>query len=183
MTDIEKNIVFTALGWVGQQENKGNMGFKDKEFDELMRAVGFKDTQAWCAYFAKLVWLTAHVQAPKETRKMINAIMNGGSVASYNSFVNSDFLVNETAKEGAAVYWQKYRNGKATWMGHAGIVVQVFDNSFVSVEGNTNPNGGREGYIVAKQGRRMNFHTTNGLRLLGFVHPEMKDENNTIVIS
>jgi hypothetical protein len=180
MTDIEKKITFTALGWLGQEENRGNMGFKDEQFNELMKSVGHKEGQAWCAYFSKLVWLTAHIQEPKEVRKLLNAIMNGGAVASYQSFVNSDFLVDKTPREGAAVYWQKYKNGKASWMGHAGIVVEVIPNGFRSVEGNTNPQGGREGYTVAKMSRRLHFQTQNGLRVLGFVHPEMKDQNNTI---
>jgi hypothetical protein len=65
-------------------------------------------------------------------------------------------------------------------MGHAGVVVEAHDNYFKSVEGNTNDAGGREGYIVAEKRRYYTFDVDNGLRLLGFVHPEMKDEYNTL---
>jgi hypothetical protein len=182
MTELQQTIVKTARNWIGQEENKGNMGFKDADFDRLMRSVGFKNSQAWCAYFVKLVWLMSFVQRPRAERVMLNAIMGGGAVASFNSFEDSDFLVSEKAIPGSLVYWQKYRSNKASWMGHAGVVVEVHDNHFKSVEGNTNPQGGREGYTVSEMTRYFNFKTENGLRLLGFVHPVMKPENNTLTI-
>ena len=34
------------------------------------------------------------------------------------------------------------------WQGHIGIVIDVHQGKFSTIEGNTNDKGGREGYIV-----------------------------------
>ena len=44
----------------------------------------------------------------------------------------------------------------------------------LTVEGNTNDDGSREGYMVAEKQRKIDFDVKqNGLVLMGFVHPKI----------
>jgi hypothetical protein len=45
----------------------------------------------------------------------------------------------------------------------------VSSSGFMSIEGNTNSNGGREGIEVAEKARDYNFYDKNGLCLKGFI--------------
>ena len=57
---IGDKIVEIAMNYLGQEEVSGNMGFEDDEFEKKMKAVGWEKGQAWCAYFAELVWKEAY---------------------------------------------------------------------------------------------------------------------------
>ena len=74
-------------------------------------------------------------------------------------------------EKGAVVIWRFKKNGKASWTGHAGIVVDFDDRYIYTVEGNTNDDGSREGGVVAEKKRRYAYNVKNGLELYGFVYP------------
>ena len=182
MMELHKDIYLTVKNWIGYRELPGNMGFHNKQFQQLMFAVGMQPGQAWCAWMVKAAWTICFVHEEKQVRKELNAIMNGGAVATFNSFENSDYLVNKEPAPGAAVFWQKYRGGEATWMGHAGICTPYKTKTlFGTIEGNTNKDGGREGYMVAEKKRGFTWESNNGLRLLGFVHPIRKEKYNPTI--
>ncbi|UCD07711.1 MAG: CHAP domain-containing protein [Candidatus Aenigmatarchaeota archaeon] len=166
--EIRDRIVKTANSFIGQEEIKGNLGFKDEDFQDMMEAVGWKRTEAWCAFFVELVWKLAFVQDQAKVREL-GMIMSGGAVATYNGFKKAGYGISTTPEPGDIVIWQKYKQGKPHWSGHAGIVTEVTPGGFVSVEGNTNDAGGREGYIVAEKKRKLNLTTTSGLRIKGFI--------------
>lgn len=170
--EIGEKIAKTANSFVGQEEIKGNLGFKDEQFQEMMKAVGWKRKQAWCAYFCELVWKLAYVHH-LGINKQLSELFSGSTVQTWKNFsASGEWIVDKSPSRGAVAIWQKYKDGVAHWSGHAGIVIEVKDNKFFSVEGNTNDVGGREGYIVARKGRLYRFETDNGLRLLGFIHPK-----------
>ena len=57
METLEGCILSYAKEFVGQEEIPGNKGFKDKDFDALMRHfTTFKNGHAWCVYFCWLCW-------------------------------------------------------------------------------------------------------------------------------
>jgi len=149
--ELGKRIALTASSLVGQTEIKGNLGFTDEKFHMMMKAVGWKRGEAWCCYFTELIWKLVNVHNPKISKEL-DKLFSGSTVQTWKNFFSSpDWITNDTPVVGAVVIWQKYKDGKAQWSGHAGIVVEVHDSKFVSVEGNTNDKGGREGYIVAKK--------------------------------
>jgi hypothetical protein len=162
-----KKAAEIALKYVGQQEKINNSGFKDENFEARMDKVGWQFGQAWCAFFAELVWKEAFPEKFKE----LDHLFNGGAVATWNNFSkNSDFVCDKVPEPGALVIWQNYKNGMPHWTGHVGIVVSVSETSIISVEGNTNSKGGREGVEVAKKIRPLNFETKqSGLVLKGFI--------------
>lgn len=177
--DIQKIIKKTALRYVGQEEIRGNLGFKDKEFEEKMITIGFKEGYAWCALFAELVWKEAYQQYDSFYIELLDKLFSPGAVKTYNNFKKSDkFEVSSEPELGAICIWRNYKDGKAHWTGHAGIVTEVdYLNGlrtgyFNCVEGNTNDQGGREGYIVSLKKRSLNApKRPTQLRIYGFIIP------------
>jgi hypothetical protein len=158
-------VVETAKKYLGQTEKPNNQGFNDLEYETKMIAVGFQKGQAWCSYFAELVFKEAYPDKFEELDKLFSA----SAVQTFKNFTDAKYKVSTTPVVGALVIWQYYENGKPGWTGHAGIVSKrLSDSSFQSIEGNTNDNGGREGYIVAEK-TRSTGKKKNGLNVLGFI--------------
>ena len=156
------------------EEIPGNMGFKDEDFEDNMIAVGWEKTQAWCAYFTELVWKLAYTERDSTFINKLDVLFNAGAMATWNNFRKSkEFINDQEPSPGCVVIWQHYKDGKPTWMGHAGIVIEVDLNYFKTVEGNTSKAGSREGLIVGLNKRNYNFSGKNGLVLKGFIHPRI----------
>ncbi|HZI24818.1 MAG TPA: CHAP domain-containing protein [Chryseolinea sp.] len=155
-----------AFKYIGQTEKPGNAGFNDDEFEAKMKAVGFNPTNAWCALFSELVFKEAYPERVKELDKLFSA----SAVQTYKNFKDAGFLMNELPYPGNLAIWQTQKDGKPHWTGHAGIVYSVIDqNTFECIEGNSNDQGGREGYIVAKRVRKVLRNVKDGLEILGFI--------------
>jgi len=155
-----------AIKYIGQTEKPGNMGFNNADFERKMLAVGFQKTNAWCSYFQELIFKEAY----PEKFKQLDTLFSASAVQTFRNFRDASFLVHELPEKDCLVLWQMKKEGKAQWNGHAGIVVNAIDqNTFESVEGNTNDAGGREGYIVARRIRKIVHNLQNGLEILGFI--------------
>jgi surface antigen len=175
MESINGCIVSYAVGNIGQEEIKGNMGFKDDQFEKYMREVGFRDTHAWCAYFAELCYHKAYQDFDRDKVVEVAKYFSAGAVRTFRKFSKAPgWVVDQTPEVGAVVIWAKYVNGKPhpKGYGHAAIVVEVFDDHIITVEGNTNKAGGREGIGVFEKKRKFTFESNSGLRMLGFIHPK-----------
>ena len=157
-----ERIVETARQFIGQKEKPGNMGFINPDFDAKMRSVGFADTQAWCAYFAELVWR----DAGQDTSHF-----SASAFKTYLQYQEAGRKGSQTAVPGALAVWRSVKAGKPGWTGHIGIVSEVGPTSFKCIEGNTNKAGGREGIEVAEKTRTYQWKAINGLQLVGFIHP------------
>lgn len=170
MNAIQTKIVETARKYIGQTEVPGNMGFNDKVFQNKMEEVGFVKGHAWCAYFAELVWKEAYTALGMMA--IVKDLDELFSASATNTYANMKAYPGSVAGKlpvpGSLAVW-KYGQG---WQGHIGIVTDVTDTTFNSVEGNTNDKGGREGYIVWEHTRQRIFtNNTSGLNLIGFIHP------------
>lgn len=156
---------------MGEQEIAGNQGFKKKDFDKKMRAVGFDRGMAWCALFTELVWKEAYADQA-EYVKLLDKLFSASATSTYKNFdLDERFVCDKTPELGALAV---YRYG-SDWRGHIGVVVKILDpNRVENVEGNTNDQGGREGYIVTPKPRKILApYTTKGLNFIGFVHPKI----------
>lgn len=193
MMSINQKIINRAMYYRGQQEIPGNQGFierdlhekiDDKTFQEKMELCGWEKGQAWCAYFVELVWKEAYAGDPLVS--LLDILFNAGALATWNNFSKSEFITDKKPEPGAIAIWQNYRyvtipnyhdlknsrtELRGTWQGHAGIVIEVIKNEFVTIEGNTNENGSREGIEVARKIRLLSFDIHKGLVLKGFIHP------------
>ena len=157
-------IVEVAKSYLGQEEIANNGGFKNKEFDKRMKEVGFSKGQAWCAYFAELVW--------KEAGEDVKPF-SASAFKTYQNYEKAGRKGSIKPEVGALVVWRSVVNNVPQWTGHIGIVTEVLEDSFKTIEGNTNDKGGREGIKVAAKTRTYNWKADKGLRLIGFINPNI----------
>ncbi len=165
-------LILGAKSFIGQEETPGNSGFKNKTFQKDMEAVGWRDGYAWCVLYCKLVWNRYIPAGPVHDRAMKLITPNSHTtLLNFQKDTSGYFVVTDSAVPGGIIIYRDYKNGIAQWGGHAGLCIDNTPNQmfrppydFVDVEGNTNSNGGREGYIVALKYRRYNTTTMNGLR-------------------
>lgn len=168
-----KRVALRAKDYTGIKETANNSGFQNKAFEEMMKSVGWKSSDAWCMYFAKMVWLNVY----KKDADVLRTILTGSTIQSYNNAVNDgnkNVIVSKEPKTGDIVIWQNYSNGSAKSTGHAGIVIKKGINTFTTIEGNTSEQGAREGTTVLLKERKYNWNENNGLRLLGFIRKKLK---------
>lgn len=168
MSLIDK-IVSVAKGYIGQEEIRENKGFKDNTFEQKMKSVGWYVGGPWCAFLAKEIWLEAFKAEDIKGYSLVNKYASGSALDTYHAFaVSKEFHVTQTPTPGCIVIWQE-GDGHS---GHAGVVVDVIDKDTIhTIEGNTNTDGSREGYIVALKTRKINVPHGKGLNLVGFVQP------------
>lgn len=166
---LSQRIVQVALSYVEQKEISGNKGFQNSAFQKKMVECGWKMSQSWCAYFAELVWKEGF-GVKHLLYKTLDRLFSPSATATFANFRGhaTNFTTGNKPKVGALAVW-RYGNG---WQGHIGVVTEVKANgSFVSVEGNTNSKGGREGIEVAIKTRKVGEpFKARGLNLIGFVY-------------
>lgn len=173
MDRINQLIVNVANSYLGQQEIRGNRGFIDEVFERKMRTVGWDTGQAWCAYFAELVWKEAYAHHNSFMIAELNELFSGSAVRTYSNFRKSRrFSAESIPVPGALVVWQKYVGEEPHWQGHIGVVVSEPDETgkYWAIEGNTNAAGGREGIEVAKKLNIVGARR-GSLREKGFILP------------
>jgi hypothetical protein len=154
-----------ATRYLGKTEKPANSGFTDAEFERRMKEVGWLRGQAWCACYVELVFKEAY---PDKAKKL-DAYFSASAVQTFKNFQAAGFKISKTPIKDSIVIWQTQKSGKPHWSGHAGVCVEVVDNTaFKSIEGNTNAEGGREGMIVAKKLRTIK-PVKNGLQVMGFI--------------
>lgn len=174
---IQVSILETAYLYEGYQELEGNSGFKNDIFQQKMEAVGWDKGQAWCSYFAELVWKEAYGKIDSSIISELDKLFSANAVQTFENFKNAGWETGKIPFAGDIAIWAYYKNGKpkknGIWtLGHAGIVLFKINFGFKAIEGNTNSEGGREGIEVAEKQRSLDFKNKNGLRLLGFVKPK-----------
>lgn len=178
--EIRNKIVELCYKYEFEKELKGNSGFKDDIFQQKLEAVGWNTGQAWCSYFTELVWKEAYGHFDSTVINILDKLFSANAVKTFENFKNSKSFKTKTTQElerGDLVVWAHYKNGnpnkKSIWtLGHIGIVTKVAQLFFLSMEGNTNSQGGREGIEVAEKKREYDFYKENGLRLIGFIKPK-----------
>lgn len=156
-------IVRIARSYIGQMEVGSNRGFKDPVFEKKMRSAGFYTGAPWCAIFAELCYR----EAGDDTHKLItpSAVLTMKAASTAGNW-------HLDAVPGAIAIWRTFHKGQPLSTGHVAIVTTVGAGGFGTVEGNTNAVGGREGNTVAEKERSYSWDRTDGLRLMGFVHPK-----------
>lgn len=172
MKTLQESIIFHAKSFVGQEEISGNMGFEDPDFDEKMREVGFQDTWAWCVLFCELCWKLAYKDHRKKTIVIIDKTFTAGAVRTFKHFKEKGWT-SKKPEIGSIAIWKKFKDGKGTSQGHAAIVEAFDDDTITTIDGNSNEGGSREGVkVVDGKVRPLNFNSTKGLVLIGFIHPK-----------
>lgn len=163
-----ERILEVAASYLGQEEKSGNRGWKDPEFEAKMKAVGWQPTHSWCCYFTELVAKEAF--ADDEVKlKAFDRLFQPSCTATFANFKGSSlFKTGTEPRKGALAVW---RLGDG-WKGHIGVVDKVMGNWMMTIEGNTNVAGSREGTHVMRKRRSRWIPKTNGsgLNLIGFIY-------------
>lgn len=174
--ELVKKVVETARSFEGITEIKGNKGWISKVrpkvakwFQAKMESHGWKMGYAWCAYFCELVWSEVYDNIG-EYRKLFDKHFSGSATKTFKQFKNAGWEVGKTPEIGAICIWEHVKSGKASWKGHAAIVVGFDDKYIHTIDGNTNAAGSREGETVAFKKRKYNYRVQNGLQLVGFIY-------------
>jgi len=170
---INERILSIATGYIGKNEEPGNSGWYDEDFERKMRERGWHPSEAWCSYFAELCWFEAYINHPVIQLDM-NKLFSGSAVQTFRNFKReADWIVDRIPEPGALAVFQRYKNWQPHCSGHMAITNKDQNNVLCTIDGNSNPTGGREGYTVTPAQRVINFEPiANGLVLLGFVHPQ-----------
>lgn len=162
-------IIAAAAYYIGQKEKSANAGFVDPAFEKELRSVGWIPGQAWCAYFAKLIWRKAY-KSDARLLAVVNKCMTGGALNTLNNFKqDGTFEVTNDPLPGSVVIWQHGYSFK----GHEAILqADLSANTIQTIEGNTNASGSREGDQVARKLRTpIRPAKADGLNLLAFINP------------
>ena len=166
-------IISAARAYVGQKEKARNSGFYSPGFEQAMRHSGWYAGAPWCGFFCRLVYMEAGCEIAyiPAGEKKDRPYVTGSAV---KSMVEADKAGNwhAIAVPGSIAIWRNFAKGRPTDTGHMAIVTEVRDSHFLTIEGNTNPEGGREGYAVCEKTRSFKWMSTDGMRLMGFIHPK-----------
>jgi len=168
-SSITEAILETAQSFVGQKEISGNMGFKQPFFLKLMESIGWKKSWAWCSMFCKLVYTEASKKVGLDP-KLITKYISPSVQQTRANFLKAGYplITNwKQAKPGAYISWV---SASDKTKGHTGILVEFIENGqkMITIEGNTNSEGSREGDSVAKKTRQAVVGSGKGLILQGW---------------
>ncbi|MDM1378844.1 CHAP domain-containing protein [Myroides marinus] len=119
---------------------KNNRGPGVKKY---LNSVGLGEGYAWCMAF--IYWCVQEVCNDYGVQNLLQK--TGGVLAQWNG---SKVLRVDKPEKGD-VFIMDFGKG----LGHAGIIVDVEGDVITTIEGNTNDEASREGYIVAEKKRKI----------------------------
>ena len=164
-------VISYARTFIGDvQEVGNNAGFTDEQFEKLMKEYGdFRSGDPWCMSFVKMVW---NKKTKGKYKQLLDKLMNPSTQSTFENFqkdTSGKFIVSKTPKRGSIMILQSYKNGVPQYKGHAGIVTAVRKDGYSTIEGNSNDDGSRNGYTVARQDRKFVWSGSNNMRIRGFI--------------
>jgi hypothetical protein len=133
--NLQKTIVSIAKGYVGKEEIKENKGFKDALFQKEMVSVGWQVGDAWCAYFAELIWIKAFSLETgtfdvAKTKEFMTKVFSANSLRTLKNFEDAGWAIERHPSVGALAIWKRQGGG------HIDIVTRVNKTSFDAIGGN-----------------------------------------------
>ncbi len=115
------------------------------EVNIYLKSVGLKPGFPWCMAF--VYWCVD--QAAKELALKNPLVKTGGVLRQWNETSLRKFPSRATAVQPGNIFIMEFSHGT----GHTGIVEKVAGGLVYTIEGNTNDDGSREGYEVARRQR------------------------------
>lgn len=148
---LNKQLALQAKSQLNVQEwpLKNNKGPGVKKY---LNSVGLGEGYAWCMAF--VYWCVQEVCSDYQAT---NALLKTGGVL--KQWTSRAELRVSTPQAGD-IFIMDFGKG----LGHTGIVIEVQGDSIVSIEGNTNVQASREGYIVAQKKRKISSINKGFLR-------------------
>lgn len=143
MSEIAKKALAMAITQLNVSESpKGsNSG---KQVNEYLKAVGLNPGYSWCMAF--VYWCFS--EAAQELSVTNPMIKTGGVMRQWNE-------TSVTRRHSQPQVGDIMILDLGKGLGHTGIVQQVEGSTIWTIEGNTNDDGAREGYEVARRKRKV----------------------------
>lgn len=132
---MSAKVVTVAQSQIGNSEQPHGSN-RGPEVDLYLASVGINFAAAWCAAFVYWCHQQAGISGVPKT---------GGVLDMWNKA--ADNRVTQPQPGDVVIF--DYGGGK----GHTGIVEAVSGDTLTTIEGNTNDDGSREGYEVARRTR------------------------------
>lgn len=140
MTLAEK-VLAVALSQEGVEEQpRGSNG--GPEVNQYLKSVGLGSGYPWCMAF--VYWCMQEATAALGVKNELTK--TGGVLVQWRTTGMKKVLTTEHVRPGA-IFIMDFGHG----FGHTGFVVSVDGNKVHTIEGNTNDQGSREGYTVARK--------------------------------
>ncbi len=134
-------IAITQLGVC--EKPKGSNG--GPEVSQYLRAVGLGAGFAWCMAF--VYWCVAKAAQEAEIKNPL--LKTAGVMMQWNGTSLRKLPKTSSAVKPGDIFIMNFGHGT----GHTGFVKEVKKGTIITVEGNTNDDGSREGYEVAERER------------------------------
>jgi hypothetical protein len=171
-----------ARGFASQLEKrvkgKENVGFVDSTFEQMMKSVGWRSSNAWCAFYVKVVLMGLFSFDKEWLSKNIGggALQNFYNVQNLNKKGDKRYVAFTKGKLQVGDVFCGQRSGG----GHTGIIVEILDeqtNYCKTIEGNTNSNKSGEGDMVKTLKRNLTVGKSSaGLTIVGFFRRNFTEE-------
>lgn len=179
---LRKAVLDTARDYIGQEEIGNNESFKDKVFLTKMKQAGWQVGHAWCSYFVELCYTEPIYEGKSKVLEFLQKNFHGSVDKTMKNFLKNSkgqVIFTKEPRRGDIAIFKKYKDGYETWMGHMAIYEKTDgENRIHTIDGNTNTEGGRNGFEVGKIRRDFSFTPKqNGLVLIGFFTVDTKWEN------
>ena len=137
LTDRALSIAVSQLG--NAEEPKGsNWG---KHIQKYLNSVGINFAAPWCMAF---VYYCVN-EAAKESATKNPLVKTGGVMAQWNK-IPANFKVVDQPRKGD-IFIMDFGKG----LGHTGFVTSIIADRIMTIEGNSNDEGSREGYEVCRK--------------------------------
>lgn len=142
---LSELFLFTATTQLEVEETPRNTN-NGRKVKQYLKSVGLGAGYPWCMAF--VYWCME--QAAKEMGQPNPLVKTGGVADQWNRTVLRKLPKTGAVKPGD-IFIIIYKNGS----GHTGIVEEVKNGYVLTVEGNTNDEGSREGYEVVRRERTL----------------------------
>lgn len=141
---LAENSLEIALSQEGVcEEPKGSNG--GPEVTQYLRAVGLNAGFAWCMAF--VYWCVNKAAADMLIPNPL--IKTAGVLRQWTDCKLRKLPKTSSGVKPGDIFILRFANG----MGHCGFVYKINDGIIYTIEGNTNEDGSREGFEVAKRAR------------------------------
>jgi hypothetical protein len=142
-----------AIGELGKEETPRGSNW-GPHVQKYLKSVGISFPASWCMAFVYWCVEEAKVRIPDGTGGLRNPLVKTGGVLKQWNDIDTQARQPKskfTTPKAGDIFIMDYGKG----LGHTGFVERVEGDRIHTIEGNTNDEGSREGFEVARRVRRI----------------------------
>lgn len=151
--NLSELFLFTAKTQLDVEETPRNTN-NGQKVKQYLKAVGLGAGYPWCMAF--VYWCMEQATAQLEIENPL--VKTAGVLKQWNETTLRKLTNRDSGIKPGDIFIMKFSNGT----GHTGVVEKIVGGLVYTIEGNTNDEGSREGYEVARRTRSIT-------EILGFI--------------